>query len=423
MKIKFKVDENYRINIINITEIIIVLIFALNCRTVYTEISNTYHAFNAILAIAIVFSAPMYIMAIKKYHRRSLNSLVRLLLASFGVSILYIAGNGNNLWAFFKLEIVTIAIYFICITAKEGKRIFVILFRYENLMVFISIISLLFWTLGSILHVISPTGHVMINWAGNEDNSVWSNTYYNIHFETQGMVINGHSIIRNTGIFVESTVYGFNLTLAFLIELFFRKKKSKFRIIILIITIFTSLSTTAIIIAFSSVVIKTVTYQAYSIRFKAICTMILIPIMLVCIYAMMSAKLSTVSGVTRVDDISAGIKAWSDNILFGCGVENNAYIKYRTRYLDNLGFSNSLIQILVYGGLLLISPYVFSVYKWYKYAYKNHSKEIAIFITMFILSCIPNIIEFQYITLFIFLLGYNLCIWNKKYSKIRARGN
>ena len=63
----------------------------------------------------------------------------------------------------------------------------------------------------------------------------------------------------------------------------------------------------------------------------------------------------------RLDDFKVGLLAWKQNILFGIGIQN---YKYLSQLMEswrsaNVGFSNSLTDILSGGGLYLSILYLF----------------------------------------------------------------
>lgn len=81
-------------------------------------------------------------------------------------------------------------------------------------------------------------------------------------------------------------------------------------------------------------------------------------------FTVFDGKMQTSSGSTRLDDFVAGFEAWSRSPLFGYGFSNTEVVKtYMSAFrADNLGFSNSLFNTLVMGGIVWLLPYVIGFY-------------------------------------------------------------
>ena len=75
-------------------------------------------------------------------------------------------------------------------------------------------------------------------------------------------------------------------------------------------------------------------------------------------------KLGTSSGNIRVEDFVIGYNIWRKYAIWGCGYENNDLIKtYFSISRTNMGFSNSLTQILVQCGLYIFVLYIYCFMK------------------------------------------------------------
>ena len=105
-----------------------------------------------------------------------------------------------------------------------------------------------------------------------------------------------------------------------------------------------------------------------------------------------------------MDDFVAGFKAWMLHPIMGNGYGNsNSYVYMMSTFrIDRKGFSNSLMQILAYGGLYLLAPYAGSfglgAYRYFKKADWNNLVFICLFLIMFIFT----ITSFQMLPLFVF---------------------
>lgn len=112
--------------------------------------------------------------------------------------------------------------------------------KFSNFTLLLAISSLVFWIGGSVLHILSPTFFVPSTWAGER----LLNCYYGIYFETQTLRLFGIEMYRNSGLFQEGPMYNMVLCSALLVELFFVERKSNWRIGVLVVTIFSTFTTT-----------------------------------------------------------------------------------------------------------------------------------------------------------------------------------
>ncbi len=126
--------------------------------------------------------------------------------------------------------------------------------------------------------------------------------------------------------------------------------------------------------------------------------------MIIVVEQLLETKMDSTSGSARMDDFVAGFKAWMDHPLMGNGFSNNsAILQYMSTYrIKNTGFSNSLMQILSYGGLYLLAPYVgAAVYGIYKIMRKRDWNELA-FTVLFIVMFVFTVTSFQMLSIFTF---------------------
>ncbi len=237
-----------------------------------------------------------------------------------------------------------------------------ILGRYQSLIIFFSTVSLLLWLLGSLLNIVQPSGYVYSTWTGT-DEPKYVATYFYIYFEPQTMDLFSYKgIIRNCSIFAEAPMFNLHLCLSFVYELFLRKKLSIWKACVLIICIITTFSTTGYVVIAAAIAIKYIITGKNKKTVKIIKIFTIPVVGILAIYLLVnliSNKMGSFSGNTRIDDFAAGFRAWKDNILFGNGYENMDAIKhYMSAFRANdMGYSNSPMQILAFGGLYMFIPY------------------------------------------------------------------
>lgn len=127
------------------------------------------------------------------------------------------------------------------------KAPFEFLNQYSNIIVVLSCISIFFWLFGQQFRLI-PYRNVTTEWMENP-----VQTYGFVHFVSQ-------SWLRNTGIFTESPMYVYHLSIALVWKLW--KKQQKGAAAILVTTLLTTFSATGIIVG-TTIVIWFILYRLY----------------------------------------------------------------------------------------------------------------------------------------------------------------
>lgn len=291
--------------------------------------------------------------------------------------------------------------------------------KLSDIMYIIAIVSLFFWLFGTELRIIQPSGTIYTTWTS------WSITgqgtlkpvrnYYNLYYEAQSIdstnalgYISQIRILRNTGIFTEAPMYSFLLIISLCDEIFIeRNKNNKKKEIIFLIAIATTMSTTGYILAIFVLLIRYMTMQNEGVIrvFKRIALPALIVFSFIFIVFLLKSKLITSSGLTRVDDFLAGLKGWKDHPIIGSGIGNTySYQKYMSLWRSyNAGMSNSLTQILSFGGVYLLLPYaLFSVIGVRRSVREKEMGRLYFFVAFLILF-IFTIVPFQAIPIYIFI--------------------
>ena len=292
--------------------------------------------------------------------------------------------------------------------------------KFRDMMVCISIISLFFWVFGTVLGIIQPSGIIFTTWTSQPISGAVNlkavRNFYNVYFESQAWgtedalgIVTNVGIIRNTGMFTETPMYSFLLVLALSVDLFFdNDSNGKWKRMVLLATIITTLSSLGLIMAVFAFSIKLIVTNEKSGVLK-ILRMMIIPIVLVMgilfVSFLVESKLATSSGITRIDDFAAGMKAWVRSPLFGHGM-GNAYSYQQhmsSRRLGNAGLSNSIMQILAYGGIYLLLPYVYCSSRGLKRSIADMDKNRTAFFVLFIIMVIFTICPFQALTIYVFV--------------------
>ena len=221
---------------------------------------------------------------------------------------------------------------------------------FVNLMCLIAVISLLFYSLGSLSKIIEPTKYVTITWGLDKVIP----TYYFLHYDTQYVNLMGDVICRNSSIFTEAPMYSLCLAFALFYHVFFSKNRNS----IIILTLVISLITTITFSAFFCLLVIYIMYMLEKfkakINKKTVAIFILIFIVIVVLtIGVFITRSKTSSIAIRLDDLKATFKAFYNNVIFGVGMNNeSSIIKYIGEFRKhNKGLSNTIGLILAQGGI------------------------------------------------------------------------
>lgn len=386
-------------------------IFALiiNCQSIWLNIEPYGYSLNNWMLIVMVFIIVGSFFSMQRISKKILKKELFIISIIVIISASYLIINPVNLGAFVRFIIAVLLINILTSVIYTGKNASLFLFRLSNAIYVIAVISLFFWIAGTVLHIINPTGNVVSTWTGEGSLSTVCNSYYGIYFETQKVSSSFGNIYRNSAFFSEAPMASYIFVIGFLIESFMVDSKSKSRVFILVAAILSTFSTMGIIAVILSFSLN-VLFSKPKISFMRVLKIIILPIggVLVCFmaYDIISSKLQSVSGITRIDDIIAGFEAWKTNLLFGTGFGNMEVI---TRYMSswrayNTGYSNSLMMILAQGGILFGIVYGFAYAKCIIESHKVNNRIFSLFL-VFALTTVFTIVIYRWITVFL------LCIF------------
>lgn len=242
---------------------------------------------------------------------------------------------------------------------------------FENLMIFISIISLIFWMLLSV-HLIKSNMSIISKWGVLKEipGCFW------VDFIAQGQgqhFLGVSNIIRNTGIFPEAPIYSYFLCIALFIELFLKRDKVfNIKTLILLVTIFSTTSTTGILIALPAIFLKVMLQFKGSPILAIVC--LFSPVLIYILWFLFVNKLHTSGNNVstfnhRISDVFACIKAWKNHIVFGNGIFNTRSIEnYESQtfiqtsnyegFINSVGDASGLMRSLAYGGIIYSLIYI-----------------------------------------------------------------
>jgi len=385
-------------NINSLMEYFLVGSLLLTSNTVY-QYSDFFNSFNIVLNIVILISL-LYMIVNTSISKQVLYKIMIVIsIFIFVVSLIKISNrekllSTNNVYYYLYYPIV----FLVLVILYYRKSIVRILEKYVRISVILSIISLFFWSLGSILKIVHPSNVITLYWAdGVIDN------YYYLHFDTQQIEAFGNVIIRNSGIYPEPPMFNLSLCIALLFQILILKRIN-LSTWILIVTIITTTSTTGVfVLGFLVIYMFIIKVKGLLKYISILCTTIVMFLLM----ELWDNKSISGSASIRFDDYNAGLITWKENLFLGSGFTNgltNIQRNMDTTIRDNLGYSNSLFVISAQGGILLIMFYFFPIL--YIFIKRKYSYDLKFFLCMIITLMVTTIFVDTYIFLFIIGMIY-----------------
>lgn len=257
------------------------------------------------------------------------------------------------------------ALFLLFVELHRQGRLMQLMGRFVNVMCVLSVVSLVFWYLGVIAKVLEPNMYIPISWG----NFNYAEGFYGVHyaFQLDTTFFPQEYIYRNSGIFAEAPMYNLWLDFALAIELFLREKTSKFRVVLLIVTIMTTLSVTGILFVAMCLGLTALVHFKQMKRInkglQIILAMVAIPMIVFLLLQTIALKGDTQSFEMRLSDYIGGARLWIEYPLFGAGFGNLKALQPYVYTPDGaMGFSNSIMAVLSTGGawmaVLYYIPYL-----------------------------------------------------------------
>lgn len=388
---------------------LIALCFVIECRSMWTFMPGISKWFSTSIFLLLSMAVALSIGTQGRVARRTLINglLIFTVLALYMITYILFRRYGFTSYLKFAGAVVMLFLYYyICDRQKDESKV---LIYYENIITCIAVISILFWIFGTLLGWIPASGVVESTWTGTGRVKTVP-SYYGIYYYTQitNLPILGE-VKRNSAIFTEAPMASFHFSMAYLIEIFLKRESSKKKKWLFALAIVSTFAMTGCIFI---VIVEVGRYLISNPESRVIhcIRMIIVPLLLVIcaisIYYLVQDKLSSRSGMIRIDDFVVGFMAWKKNILFGCGFENHKYIEsfmgaWRKR---NMGFSNSIMRILACGGIYIGILYALPIYRGISFCIRKMDKNKMLFIGAFLFLFLFTFVPYQYIVVYLFII-------------------
>lgn len=337
-------------------------------------------------------------------------------------AIFLITGDGRGGYGLISIGFFAICPLLLLLLMKTGWLLEYVR-AYINIVTMLAVISLVLWVAGPITGMIDSNCSISDSWAGTGV-PIQRPGYYCLLYITQVSNLFGFSLIRNTGVFAEAPMYSYVLCIAILLEVVFFERPRSCIVMALVVTVISTLSTTGIIFVFIlSFFWAAHRLQSMESRLRPILLTVLaalLAVVSVASFMLLDQKLASASGSVRLDDFRAGYLAWSKRPIFGYGLGDSDAL---TLYMDgfrayNKGFSNSLFDLLVRGGLVFAIPFFIALTGYFVLPMKLRTAAL-----LFFYLWITTIVTFQPLTFLMFGVGaVGLIIDSQKISSYLQKG-
>ncbi len=392
---------------------------------------TTYTFRQAAMIIAMILIIAYLVMGKTEFTRRQLLTLY-FAAAYMGLHLVVTRYNIN---AALEGFIIPFLLFFVLMMLKSPRKAFTEYMNiYENIVVVMAAVSLVFYFGGVITHIIP--GQIMqyrnFNWWYSGVN------YFYLHFvnDWQTQNILGRSIVRNIGVFMEAPGFAFPLLIALFWSLFGHNEKNLKRACLLTVTLLTTLSTKALVIGAILIFLYMYTEASDKMKFWKFVRWVTFPVLALAAAAFIAYVLigkmvssgDSGSWLIRMNDAVAAAAVWMKHPVFGAGFMNlqEVYDHY-TADLMKGNPTAGLINIAAYGGTYMFVFYAVPFVRLFVRARNTKSSYVInIFLVILLLLLAASAMQYCYFLILILALGWSLKmekfeLFEKKPDERRSR--
>lgn len=366
LTMKIKININKIINFF----MIMFIIFISGTAIYSIEQFQKLRSITIIILICLLLIYPSGKLKLKQKSKKGLIILI------FGIevffSICFINFPSGGIGIITKI-IMLILLYIHC--SNEENRNDIMNYLY-NIIIFLSIIALIFFVIINIFKISLP--YLMV---GNG----FYKSYGFLFFTQDGYLEKFGPIVyyRLQGIFWEPGVYAVYLIFSLYHYIFKVKKKRKWEFWLLVICLILTKSTTGLIVG---IILLGVCILKKMRSFSAK-IFIVIPIgigsILIISYLWLQKRNSTISPSynLRMHDMITSFKVWKNNIIFGTGYNNTSEFEVYGRFGNSNGLLNWCMTMGIIGLIAVILPFFYNCFL----GSKEEKMDYIVLLTLFIL--------------------------------------
>ena len=372
-------------------EYILVILLIIEFNTPYIQ----FHVVSAGVSLAVAFVLA-FLFALGEKSATGVSIAVLLIVGALP-PILFV--EEGFLVPYIKIFIIIFPLsYLYLCNIQKGNRLQHLMFKFSDVIFVISIISLFFWTFGSMMGKIEPNLWIPNDWAGSR----MIPSYYGLYFETQEAGFIGELFLRNSGIFNEAPMYNMILCFAFSVEYLLKDKRNGMRLIVYLLSILSTLSTTGLFYILIVISYRQLVWLWRKNRLVLLLGSVIFFFVFIHISSILLDNKVENGGegsvTRRSEDILMCINTGLENPLIGVGLFHDSNLEW--------GVSNSLFTLFAHGGIYVLSMYMFSLVISPLYHFKSRD-DAKVLLGYFILFTF-TISLYNFLTIFLVAWGLSM---------------
>lgn len=425
--------------IVELLEYLLIVLLVMECNSLYvTSVFCSEEVYSTITIFVIVVSVILLLYNVYINYNYVVNNFILK-----GTMLLFLE---IYLYKFFELNvkvqnilsrnrefivtfIILLPMYIILFSLmKEQNRFFVFMYKHAELMSVVSYLSLGAFVVLYVNPEVLKFVTIQTRWS---DTGVLRNimNFYNVYCIGDIGGIGNMEISRNVCLFPEPLMFCVQLITALSTELFLRDNVKWNRVFALVVTIFSTQASLALILMVVLICIKILNLYSGKNRNVVISTVSFIGLVLIVL--IMKNKMNVYgsgeysSFAVHIQDYVIAFKAFIKHPFLGVGYDANEYIQQymsQERFNINSGVSNSVVVILAQGGIVLGIVCMLPLFIGVLQLFNKDDNKIG-FWTLGILGLyILTIFHYRYFMIFLFAFLYALVDISISVNNNRKRG-
>lgn len=400
---------------LKLAESMLAFLLVIGCASIYVHtagVSKLVINLFIILVVILLSAMSFYLLSIEHHLTGKIIGIWISYFILFLVPFSILNNFNYPMGSFFILQFSVLSglIFYFQLSRQQGNP-WSLIIKIDKIVLIVAMMSIIFWLLFSILKIVTPTGFVFTDWGPSRPIP----SFYGMYFETQPISFYGISIIRNTAFYTEGPMYAFVLSISLISRLFLLNKsiKNSFPIII---AMFTTLTSTAIVVIIMAIFFKYFnksknrTVNTFKNFFFPFFSIVLLSSV---IFTLEQKTRGGESFGVRMDDIHSAILAWFRHPFIGNGIgnfqsliSNMDSIRIQLKSTNEIGFSSGLFQIIALGGIMLTTIYVYPMIAFTVSQYKKIGISAIAFPLILLTIFTSSIISYEWLFMVIIVMLY-----------------
>lgn len=290
---------------------------------------------------------------------------------------------------------------------SNEKNILLFLKDFVNIVFILSLLSLIFFILGQNFDILPKSEPIQIKWGGTYHVGNWLYLHFNPQGTSYKYLING----RNTGIYTEAPQYAFILCMALGVDYLLLKRKFNLKNIIIAMTVFTTASTSGVIVMIVLLLFKFLITEVNTQNQKNLKYLIGTIFFSLSLYFILNIYIEKKdfgnSYAIRANNSSVAWNNFLNYPLFGVGFKSDALGL-------NAGNTSTITQIMQEGGILFFIVYFFGTVYVMLNSIRERQFQLFYFIGIYLLLLYPTVMTYTQLSVLLVGVMYVLSTKNPK---------